>query len=672
LIDGDDADAAVPASAYDEVTLRDLDPPVRGWYRLSGPHARLRDWESPAGLPDSSLTTDFRRSRAAAGFEDAMVYWHLDAMQRWYQELGFTDANRRQQIADAHGVRGYDNSRFVPTLHWLSFGEGGVDDAEDAGVIVHEYGHATQFDLVPTWGTGGHTGAMGEGFGDYLAYSCLFARDPARAQQWNGVFWWDGHNAFWPGRPARDPALVYPRDANLEVHRSGTLWCGALTDALHAIGDRAVVDRLVLDHHYSLTGAASMEDAANAILASDVAMHRGAHVAVLAAVFARWGILGEFAPVVLQHAPLDARQAHDGDPVFEVRAIATAAALDAASVAVQVRWAGGAWSRLALAPTSDDRFAATWPLPATGDAVFEYFIEARDMAGNTSRSPVGNAVHRVPIGLHCERFESDSGWSTGIDGDGATHGRWARVAPIGTAVQPPTDHTTLGSYCFVTGNVQAGAPSSDGDVDGGRTTLVSPLYDLQGATSATLEYWRWFACDSNGEDFWRVEASPDGGRSWSLIEESRISEPAWHRIEVDLGAGLGAIETLRLRFAAADDGEPSLVEAALDDVVLRARTITAAVEPSSPRFLRVASPAAAPVRIQYAIAQASPVRLTVVDVRGRSIRTLVAGRQAAGSHLLHWDGADASGRRVARGVYFLQLASADGIRTTKLVLHAAR
>jgi Zn-dependent metalloprotease len=44
-----------------------------------------------------------------------------------------------------------------------------VDDAEDADVIVHEYGHAIQADQVPGFGAGGDAGGMGEGFGDYLA-----------------------------------------------------------------------------------------------------------------------------------------------------------------------------------------------------------------------------------------------------------------------------------------------------------------------------------------------------------------------------------------------------------------------------------------------------------------------------------------------------------------------
>ena len=35
-----------------------------------------------------------------------------------------------------------DNSFYSPTTKALTFGTGGVDDAEDAGIIAHEYGHS--------------------------------------------------------------------------------------------------------------------------------------------------------------------------------------------------------------------------------------------------------------------------------------------------------------------------------------------------------------------------------------------------------------------------------------------------------------------------------------------------------------------------------------------------
>ena len=64
---------------------------------------------------------------------------------------------------------GGDNSFFRDDKANITFGKGGVDDAEDAEVIVHEYGHSVQDGQVPGFGTTLESGAIGEAFGDYLA-----------------------------------------------------------------------------------------------------------------------------------------------------------------------------------------------------------------------------------------------------------------------------------------------------------------------------------------------------------------------------------------------------------------------------------------------------------------------------------------------------------------------
>ena len=54
--------------------------------------------------------------------------------------------------------------------HELVLGTGGVDDGEDADVIVHEYGHSLQDQAAPSFAADAARAAtMGEGFGDYMA-----------------------------------------------------------------------------------------------------------------------------------------------------------------------------------------------------------------------------------------------------------------------------------------------------------------------------------------------------------------------------------------------------------------------------------------------------------------------------------------------------------------------
>ncbi len=61
--------------------------------------------------------------------------------------------------------------------------------------------------------------------------------------------------------------------------------------------------------------------------------------------------------------------------------------------------------------------------------------------------------------------------------------------------------------------------------------------------------------------------------------------------------------------------------------------------------------------IQFSLPQAGPVSLSIYDVNGRRVRTLVDGRADVGRHSVIWDGRDALGREVASGVYLYRLTT---------------
>jgi hypothetical protein len=64
--------------------------------------------------------------------------------------------------------------------------------------------------------------------------------------------------------------------------------------------------------------------------------------------------------------------------------------------------------------------------------------------------------------------------------------------------------------------------------------------------------------------------------------------------------------------------------------------------------------------IAFDLPRATEATLSVHDLRGRVVRTLVNGRLAAGRQLVEWDGRDAAGRPAASGVYLVRLAASDG------------
>ena len=77
--------------------------------------------------------------------------------------------------------------------------------------------------------------------------------------------------------------------------------------------------------------------------------------------------------------------------------------------------------------------------------------------------------------------------------------------------------------------------------------------------------------------------------------------------------------------------------------------------------------------IPFQLAKPSEVTLTIYDIRGRVVRTLILGNQPAGvyqsrSKAAHWDGRNHFGEKVATGVYFYTLKAGDWTATRKMLI----
>ncbi|MDP6529059.1 MAG: FlgD immunoglobulin-like domain containing protein [Gemmatimonadota bacterium] len=72
--------------------------------------------------------------------------------------------------------------------------------------------------------------------------------------------------------------------------------------------------------------------------------------------------------------------------------------------------------------------------------------------------------------------------------------------------------------------------------------------------------------------------------------------------------------------------------------------------------------------ISWTMPDAGGASLSIVDVRGRVVRTLTTGAMSAGPQETHWDGLDNAHRPVPAGVYFARIAAPGIHRTVKLTL----
>ena len=80
------------------------------------------------------------------------------------------------------------------------------------------------------------------------------------------------------------------------------------------------------------------------------------------------------------------------------------------------------------------------------------------------------------------------------------------------------------------------------------------------------------------------------------------------------------------------------------------------------------NPANPRVTIAFSLHEGGPVRLEVMDLRGRHVRTLLDDRRTAGAWDVRWDGDDEDGRPVASGVYLVRLRGAGRTDTDRVVL----
>jgi hypothetical protein len=256
LTDQNDADYAALQPAYVTAALTNLD----GSGFLRGPYADVSGTTSPA----FSATLDFSYGRTDERFEQVMAYYAVNKAQEYIHSLGFTNVNNEPQRIKADKW-GQDNSAYWPNYDTIKFGKGDVDDAEDVEVIWHEYGHAIQDDQVKGYGTTLEAGSIGEGFGDYWAFTMSEPnnrRDPACIADWDST----GYAAGPPFCLRRvDTSFHWPEDDKGEVHRNGRMWSRALFDIHNALG-RTVTDRIVLESQFLYTPDESFAAASNAAI----------------------------------------------------------------------------------------------------------------------------------------------------------------------------------------------------------------------------------------------------------------------------------------------------------------------------------------------------------------------------------------------------------------------
>lgn len=256
-------------------------------WRLISDYAYALDFSNPTGEAPTSFNGDFMFERGDDGFEFVNAFYHINTQAEYLKKLGFDSLMNYAIKFDARGAE-IDQSSFVPSIVGdprLIFGIGGVDDAEDADVVVHEYGHAISAAATYETNIGSERKALDEGFCDYLAYSYSKSILDYNSDE---IFDWDGHNEFWSGRTI--PLFrTYPSDLQNNIYGDGLIWTSALSEISNLIG-KGKTDQLAIQTLFGFYENMLLIDAGALLLQNDTLLNNAEHADIIYIVLCNKGL----------------------------------------------------------------------------------------------------------------------------------------------------------------------------------------------------------------------------------------------------------------------------------------------------------------------------------------------------------------------------------------------
>jgi photosystem II stability/assembly factor-like uncharacterized protein len=348
---------------------------------------------------------------------------------------------------------------------------------------------------------------------------------------------------------------------------------------------------------------------------------------------------------------------------------------------------GSTWSPLVSPITGNWLHGLYYPSSGTGFAVGSSAISARGII-RRGVNDVWNTVYTGPDGSYYDFLsvhfaDSYNGWVVGVNG------KIIRTADQGVSWSPQTSGITDGltSVCAIdmdnvvavgyngrilrttTGGTSWSAISSGtaanlysvhftsastGYICGGLSTNIVlkttngginwTLTTLPGAGGLRSIY---FPTPSTGYavgNLSTIYKTVDGGVSW-VLQSSPISNPEFrdvHFIGADTGYAVG--ESGSLIKTTNGGGPPVGVE-----------NISGKIPEKFELSQNYPNPFNPTTQIAYAVPKASFVRLTVYNVLGQEVATLVNAEQEVGHVTAVWDGHNSAGQAVGSGLYFYRI-----------------
>lgn len=393
--------------------------------------------------------------------------------------------------------------------------------------------------------------------------------------------------------------------------------------------------------------------------------------------------------IVFTHTPLS-DQPNVGSPVTVNANLTTttgAGTVLPESTKVCYSYDGVNYTKVLMTNLGSGNYRATIPL--VQGVVVDYYLRSVTTTGIEGTDPARapeKYTHQFLAGTTTDPLnddlESDEGWTLGAPDDDATDGLWERVDPIGKQynsewVQPENDHTASpGVRCFVTNGT--GGYYANYDVDNGKTSAISPLFDFTGIGGGFIDFYTFFSQFGPMNNDSLVLYMSGDGETWVPIweihgTEHNIATYEHQKVYFRSQTIGGYTNEVRFKFVAEDNENDTITEAAVDDVLIRVGQAGSAVEepaaglafradPASP------SPFSGATTVRFQLPDRQRVALRVFDAAGRLVRTIADETLDAGPHALSWDGRNEAGSPAPSGIYYATLRAGASEARSKIVL----
>lgn len=556
-----------------------------------------------------------------------------------------------------------------------------------ADVVYHEYGHAITNYFYNSFGQQFQNGGMGEGYSDIFAIT--LTNDPVL-----GI----GFSSTNPNTSIRRYDInpkIFPQNLVGQVHADGEIICGAWWRTGGLIGNNRTMMEILSESMYALANAPNGQEGRlysqiliDAIQADDDdnnLTNGTPHFNQLVQAFGFHGIrllanvqfsLSPFADAPAS-TPIPVSVSVNATPPFNSFV---------AGAQVIYRPLGtplSASDTVVLSTSGGNNYTGSIPAQPQG-TVLQYIVGVVDLSGGIGAVMPSLATDPASPNLHYnllvgfteyanQTFESiadDSNFTIGFTTDNATDGLWEIGTPIASfatagspssITAPGSNATPGGSRAAFTKNApNANSPVGTADVDGGRTSLLSPVFDLTNYGNPVITYMRWYSNEmgtSPNLDSWEVFITNDGS-NWRLVERTRRSDRSWRRNAVRVSDFVVPSATVQLRFVAQDLNPASIVEAAIDDI--RIFDITPATGIGGPRkelnVQMYPNPTKGNVQLTMHAQQSNKLNLSVANTLGQVMftqnQTLEQGMNQISLQLHH----------LPAGIYLLRID--DGERST--------